>query len=80
MRCSKRVHKIAVSGYMYAGANDSLWEISKSCRNKRHCLAVSPQFRNPPGNQRWRLVFASGFKEHWYSIPTYKGFNKYFTF
>jgi hypothetical protein len=79
MRCNRTMNKIVVSGWMYAGLNDKAWEISKSCKSKRYCLARSPLFDNPAGQQRYRLVFASGRKVHWYSIPKYRGFNKYFT-
>jgi len=80
MRCNRTTNKIAVSGWMYAGLNDKAWEISKSCKQKRYCLARSPLFDDPAGQQRWRLVFVAGRKHHWYSIPKYRGFNKYFTF
>jgi hypothetical protein len=80
MRCNRPVHKIAVSGYMYSGVNDHLWEISKECKGKRYCLETSPMYDNPAGAQKWRIVFAAGYKHHWYSIPKYKGFSKYYTF
>jgi hypothetical protein len=79
MRCNRTVNKIAVSGWMYAGANDKAWEISKECKQKRHCLARSPLFPNPAGEQRYRIVFAAGHKHRWYSIPKYRGFSKYYT-
>ncbi len=80
MRCDRRVFKIAVSGYVVGDNRPPFYELRKSCRNTRVCLDVSPNFRNPPGRQRWRVVFAAGFKEHWYSIPTYRGFSRYFYF
>ena len=80
IRCDKQVFKLVASGYLHGYGNPPFWELRKSCRNARFCLAISPNFRNPPGRQKYRLVFASGFKEHWYSIPTYKGFNQYFYF
>lgn len=79
MRCNKTMNKIVVSGWMYAGLEDKAWEISKSCKQKRYCLARSPLYANPAGEQRYRIVFVSGRKHRWYSIPKYRGFNKYYT-
>jgi hypothetical protein len=80
MRCNRTVNKIAVSGLMYAGNNNALWEISKECKQKRYCLDRSALYDDPAGAQRWRIVFAAGYKHRWYSIPKYRGFNKYYTF
>lgn len=82
IRCSKKVRKIVVSGYIFGSRpGDPMIELRKSCLNAVDCMILTPNRKNPPGMQRWRIVYAGGFQEHWYSIPpTYKGFNKYFWF
>jgi hypothetical protein len=75
VRCTAKMHKIAVSGYLTGP--DRFYEISKKCKKTRTCFDLSPNFPNPPGRQEWTLQFAAGYKHHWYTVPArYKWFKK----
>ena len=78
-RCTENQHKIAVSGHVTGGGR--WYEISEECHGTRNCLDVSPNLKNPPGRQRWKISVVVGYKTHWYSVPAkYVVRNYYFYF
>ena len=69
-RCDAKMHKIAVSGYLYGEEWSShLFEFSKKCKGKRWCLQETPVLKNPPGLQTYKIAIVGGWKHHWYSVP-----------
>ncbi len=69
--CDAEVQKIAISGNFYG--NRRGWaEPRKECFNTSKC-SVWTYITDPRGTQEWHAVAAMGYKNHWWSIPKYKG-------